>query len=457
MGVSIVGLLTLAGAAGAQPGMFEFAQVGAIELADQGSEPYGADANGDGRPDLVYVGSSPASLCVLLNQGEGGGSFSSAPVCASIAPLSFVGAVAFGDVNEDGIDDAVVGDAEGGPMNVGVFLGTARGQFEFAVGVSNGPASEPGVGLDDFNGDGHLDIVSSTGGVTPQLTVALGDGTGNFGASIVSGETTGPDGRFVSGDADGDGDVDVVYLRDHSPSGLDSVETRIVVNLNNGDATFTAVQSLSYPTTLDDVRLGEIDGDGLPDLMLYGYKGDPNFDHWGGVRLLRNTGGRLELMHLTGWLNLPYPAESAELADLNGDGAAEVVVVRRSSNEQDVFVWGNDGAGTFDTNAAVLTARDYSQEVVAFDFTGSELADLVVFDNPIFGAPDAYLAYENLTSEPEPCPADFNGDGAVNTLDVLAFLNAWSSHGDGSDFNGDGAVNTQDVLAFLNAWTAGCA
>ena len=54
------------------------------------------------------------------------------------------------------------------------------------------------------------------------------------------------------------------------------------------------------------------------------------------------------------------------------------------------------------------------------------------------------------------CPADFNGDDAVNTLDVLAFLNAWSSQADGSDFNGDGAVNTQDVLAFLNAWTAGC-
>jgi len=54
------------------------------------------------------------------------------------------------------------------------------------------------------------------------------------------------------------------------------------------------------------------------------------------------------------------------------------------------------------------------------------------------------------------CRADFNGDGAVNTLDVLAFLNAWSSVGDGADFNGDGAVNTLDVLAFLNAWSSGC-
>jgi hypothetical protein len=54
------------------------------------------------------------------------------------------------------------------------------------------------------------------------------------------------------------------------------------------------------------------------------------------------------------------------------------------------------------------------------------------------------------------CPADINGDGRTNTLDVLAFLNVWASDGDGADFNGDGTVDTQDVLAFLNAWAAGC-
>jgi hypothetical protein len=54
------------------------------------------------------------------------------------------------------------------------------------------------------------------------------------------------------------------------------------------------------------------------------------------------------------------------------------------------------------------------------------------------------------------CPGDFNDDGQVNTLDVLAFLNAWSAGDPSADFNADGAVNTLDVLAFLNAWSAGC-
>jgi hypothetical protein len=54
------------------------------------------------------------------------------------------------------------------------------------------------------------------------------------------------------------------------------------------------------------------------------------------------------------------------------------------------------------------------------------------------------------------CPGDFNGDGAVNTLDVLAFLHVWSAGDQAADFNDDGEVNTLDVLAFLNAWSAGC-
>ncbi len=54
------------------------------------------------------------------------------------------------------------------------------------------------------------------------------------------------------------------------------------------------------------------------------------------------------------------------------------------------------------------------------------------------------------------CAADYNGDGVVNTLDVLAFLNDWSAGNDKADWNGDGTINTQDVLAFLNDYNLGC-
>ena len=62
------------------------------------------------------------------------------------------------------------------------------------------------------------------------------------------------------------------------------------------------------------------------------------------------------------------------------------------------------------------------------------------------------------------CPPDWNGDGLLNTIDFLAFLNTWSLERvsdcvDGScraDLNGDGSVNTIDVVAYLNQYTYGC-
>ncbi|MBK7403352.1 MAG: S8 family serine peptidase [Phycisphaerales bacterium] len=66
------------------------------------------------------------------------------------------------------------------------------------------------------------------------------------------------------------------------------------------------------------------------------------------------------------------------------------------------------------------------------------------------------LVVSGEVAEPNLCIADFNGDGSVNTQDVLAFLNAWAAGQSSADINGDGNVNTQDVLAFLNLWNAGC-
>lgn len=54
------------------------------------------------------------------------------------------------------------------------------------------------------------------------------------------------------------------------------------------------------------------------------------------------------------------------------------------------------------------------------------------------------------------CPADFNSDGVLNSLDVLAFLSAYVAGDPAADFTRDGVVNTLDVLAFLSAWTFGC-
>ncbi len=54
------------------------------------------------------------------------------------------------------------------------------------------------------------------------------------------------------------------------------------------------------------------------------------------------------------------------------------------------------------------------------------------------------------------CPADWNGDDAVNSNDISAFLTAWlDSVQNGNlnaDFNGDNQVNSNDISAFLTEW-----
>jgi endonuclease/exonuclease/phosphatase family metal-dependent hydrolase len=52
--------------------------------------------------------------------------------------------------------------------------------------------------------------------------------------------------------------------------------------------------------------------------------------------------------------------------------------------------------------------------------------------------------------------ADFNGDGTINSLDFLLFLNQWNARDPATDVNLDGDINTLDFLFFLNAYTSGC-
>ena len=52
----------------------------------------------------------------------------------------------------------------------------------------------------------------------------------------------------------------------------------------------------------------------------------------------------------------------------------------------------------------------------------------------------------------ETCPADFDGDGDVDTADLLHLLGAWGTPN--GDVDGDGDTDTADLLALLGAWGA---
>lgn len=87
------------------------------------------------------------------------------------------------------------------------------------------------------------------------------------------------------------------------------------------------------------------------------------------------------------------------------------------------------------------------------------LDGVLLFDGLHSNYPQAAAFYAKLVGDAiaaSSCPADFNGDDTADTLDVIAFLNAWNAGDSEADLDGNGTLDTRDVLAFLNNWNAGC-
>ncbi len=56
-----------------------------------------------------------------------------------------------------------------------------------------------------------------------------------------------------------------------------------------------------------------------------------------------------------------------------------------------------------------------------------------------------------------PCPADFNGSGAVTVQDIFDFLAAYFTQSPAADINASGGVTVQDIFDYLALYFAGCA
>lgn len=127
-------------------------------------QPFGVaigDVNADGNPDLAvahYSGhitdTSGDRMSILLGAGDGTFRLSWSQAAPGKAPTT----AAVGDVNGDGIADAVFGNY--GNSSVTVVLGSRR-EFAIAPGSPFSVGSHPCVAVGDLNGDGKADIVTT--------------------------------------------------------------------------------------------------------------------------------------------------------------------------------------------------------------------------------------------------------------------------------------------------------
>jgi flagellin len=219
------------------------------------------DLNGDGILDLASAGRNILGTSSDLNirLGRGDGTFGQ--VVSYVTATNFVldVAPALGDINGDGILDAVtIGDGA-----TTFRLGRGDGTFGTVQTLAESNVTKE-VKLGDLNGDGRLDLlIVGNDGATNLAMVRLGRGDGTFGVSTeydLGGDAATNEELFrcTTGDLNGDGALDLVSVGN---SGFG------VLSLGKGDGSFGAATSFFMETAVaQSIALGDVNGDGVLDM-----------------------------------------------------------------------------------------------------------------------------------------------------------------------------------------------
>jgi len=355
------------------------------------------DLTGDGHPDLVVsnyclnqakdcVG-GVGQVSVLL--GNGDGTFQPAVTYDSGGINAY--SVAIADLNGDGKPDVVVANfcqdqscANGG---VTVFLGNGDGTLQPGVSYSAGWEGVVSLAIGDVNGDGHPDLVVAnqcpacgTGGVS----VLLGNGDGTFRAPVTY-DSGGINAVSVAiGDLNGDGHPDLVvsnycFVSGGSCTGYSGVS----VLLGNGDGTFQAPATYnSGGDYVGQVVVGDVNGDAHPDVVVANACPNSGCSPNNGVVSVLLGNGDGTLQPAVSYNSGGYYSSFVAVGDVNGDGHPDVVMTNSYLNSKrtlgGVSILLGNGDGTFQTPVSCSSGGYYAWSVAIADMNNDGRPDIAV-------------------------------------------------------------------------------
>lgn len=412
------------------------------------------DVNNDGIVDLAFL--IPPGIGVLLGNGNlTYGSLLPTVAGSVVSGFSHVG-VAQGDFNRDGYGDVAMAVSGG----ISVLTGNGDGTFVSADSYELGHAVGS-TAIGDFNGDQHRDVAVTVSATYPLLL--LGNGAGKFTLATDQNQSYGtqpPSPSIVAADFNGDGkrDLDIVERTDAFPFGQpfllfgagdgtfgtpspidagpslvgdvnsdgrsDLVFRSINVNsittlLGRADGAFTQMMTTMIYPAGDVAALGDLNHDGKPDLLV--------FENLSMRAWLGKGDGTFTQSQLVSNSPQPIYAQYVTIADLDGDGNGDIVVVSYPAAASPLLIYYGNGDGTFQDAALLPISHWYTQLVIA-DVNLDGKPDLILSDdNGIavmlnlgsrsFGNELHFVAGQHLAGL---SVADVNGDGYLDIITANA-------------------------------------
>ena len=311
------------------------------------------DFDGDGRLDVVVTNTNSNTISIFQNIGSSGNiDFASKfDYGTGSSPVS----VAVGDVNGDGKLDLAVANRVSNTVSVFRNI-SANGTiiFDIKIDYPTGGDAPFDIAMSDLDGDGKTDI-AAINNLSNTVSIFHNSGSGGiiaFGQKIDF--TTGFRPRSLAiGDLNGDGRPDLVVthedrmdasiFRNTGTSGLISFNAKIDV----GDPFGRVGPNPSIP--LGNVAIGDLDGDGRPDLaFLHVYSSPPAkglpTTYNSVINILKNIAIDENIaFQIIGGNNIPgsffefgYSLASyvsyVAISDLDGDGKPDLAVSKIDSS-----------------------------------------------------------------------------------------------------------------------------